>query len=244
MNQSLDSTDSSVVVANKPIGFWRKIYASIFVPKQIDPQKRIRSMTLLAIIIALEIAMAFIPNVGYIVIPPIALTLMLVPVTIVCVVFNFFYGFVAGLVFGITSLIQAFLQPVGLNILFQNPLVSIVPRAIAPFFIRGFYLFFRWCFHALKDLKWSLLTCWLTAICAVIIHAILVSLFLFGIYYPKVSSTANAKNVFAIFSVLIAVNMGVDAAIGPIITAPCCYLLLRALSYQYFYNLYFKPNKQ
>lgn len=90
----------------------------------------IRTMTTYAIFIALIFAMAFTPYLGYIMIGPLSLTTLPIPVILGGFMFGPLGGFIFGLTFGITSLIQAFTTPGALDVFFQNPLISVLPRAL------------------------------------------------------------------------------------------------------------------
>lgn len=67
---------------------------------------------------------------GYPTIPPIALTVVMVPVAIGSVMLGPVYGIFFGVCFGITSILHAFMVPTPTSPLFYNPLISVVPRII------------------------------------------------------------------------------------------------------------------
>lgn len=94
--------------------------------------KTIRQMTLDALFIAIIGLMVVFPQVGMITIGPFAsLTLIPIPVLIGARLLNWQRGLVYGLAFGIGSWILALTRAVTpTDILFQNPLTSILPRAI------------------------------------------------------------------------------------------------------------------
>lgn len=94
--------------------------------------KTIRQMTLDALFIAVIGVMVIFPQVGMITIGPFAsLTLIPIPVLIGARLLNWQRGLVYGLAFGIGSWILALTRAVTpTDILFQNPLTSILPRAI------------------------------------------------------------------------------------------------------------------
>ncbi len=78
---------------------------------------------------AIILLLGLVPQLGYIqVFPGIALTLNHIPVLIGAALFGWKRGAFYGLLFGVTSLIQAFINGSGLNILFIYPWVSIPPR--------------------------------------------------------------------------------------------------------------------
>lgn len=69
---------------------------------------------------------------GFIMIPglPAKITIMHIPVIIGAIIEGPIVGAMVGLLFGIFSLIQAFIAPTPLSFAFMNPLVSVVPRII------------------------------------------------------------------------------------------------------------------
>lgn len=89
-------------------------------------------MTLDALFIAIIAVMVIFPQVGMITIGPFAsLTLIPIPVLIGARLLNWQRGLVYGLAFGIGSWILALTRAVTpTDILFQNPLTSILPRVI------------------------------------------------------------------------------------------------------------------
>ncbi|MDR1230751.1 MAG: ECF transporter S component [Spirochaetaceae bacterium] len=68
-----------------------------------------------------------ITGIGFINIPPVAITVMHVPVIIGAILEGPVVGFAIGLLFGIFSLIQTAIMP-GTEAAFLNPLISILPR--------------------------------------------------------------------------------------------------------------------
>lgn len=90
-------------------------------------------MVELAVLIAVIFLMAFTP-LGYIKTPAIEITLIVIPVAVGAVVLGPTAGAVLGLTFGITSLIQSFMSPMGAIMLEVNPIfrviTCIVPRIL------------------------------------------------------------------------------------------------------------------
>lgn len=91
--------------------------------------KMVRTIVITAVLSALSIVFAITP-LGYI---PwfggISITIMHIPVIIAAIFEGPVSGTIVGLVFGITSLLKAATAPTGpVDILFVNPLVSVVPR--------------------------------------------------------------------------------------------------------------------
>ena len=227
----------------KKIYLWVK---AILTPKKVDNQKKIAGMIFLGVIITLEIIMGFVPDVGFIAIAPFALTTMLIPVTIVAVLFNWFYALIAGLVFGIISLIKAYQIPIGLNYLFQDPLIALVPRMLAGLFIRWFYLFFDWGVNVIfnRSKYANFLKFILISLVGCLIHALLVWGFILMRYYSVIQANFSKKgitNFWIIFGSALSLNLIIDTSINVVVNTPVCLLTTRALSYNYYYTKIYNP---
>lgn len=92
-------------------------------------RKHIRELTFGSLIFAIILAMTFIPNMGYITIGGIAITIIHIPVLIGAAILGWKWGLFFGTIFGIGSFIQAFTY-ITTNAPFTNPLVSILPRMV------------------------------------------------------------------------------------------------------------------
>ena len=90
----------------------------------------VRRMTVIGVLSAISIMMSMLPFIGYIPIGPVKATIMHIPVIIGAVIEGPLVGAAIGLIFGLTSLWNAFAQPVTLSPLFMNPLVSVFPRIL------------------------------------------------------------------------------------------------------------------
>lgn len=98
-----------------------------------------RRMTITAVFAAILIMQTFLPNIGYVrIIPVLPVAITTIPMTIA--IYGTFMGTKAGLGFGlfwgITRLIVAYTQPGDMVslMLFQNPVISVVPSVLAGFF--------------------------------------------------------------------------------------------------------------
>lgn len=92
--------------------------------------KAVKAVALNALIVAVIAIMSFVPFVGYIGVGNISITTIHVAVLIFAWMFGWKEGLVAGLSFGIFSLIRAAAMPNGpIDPLFVNPAVSVFPRA-------------------------------------------------------------------------------------------------------------------
>ncbi len=86
-------------------------------------------LTYNAIIIAITVLVGAIPQIGFIQIPGIpAITIMHIPVIIAATALGFYAGVLSSLAFGITSMLVAMSRGLGFDLLFMNPIVSVVPR--------------------------------------------------------------------------------------------------------------------
>ena len=98
-----------------------------------------RRMTITAVFAAILIMQTFLPNIGYVrIIPVLPVAITTIPMTIA--IYGTLMGTKAGLGFGlfwgITRLIVAYTKPGDMVslMLFQNPVISVVPSVLAGFF--------------------------------------------------------------------------------------------------------------
>ena len=97
--------------------------------------KSTKNIALAGIIIALIALMAFVPMIGFINVPPVAITLIHVPVIIGTITMkDYKYALIFGLSFGLFSFIVNSYTPSLTQPLFFNPMVSIVPRLFVGIF--------------------------------------------------------------------------------------------------------------
>jgi uncharacterized membrane protein len=87
---------------------------------------RVQKIAMTGVLSALVIVLG-ITGIGFVRIPPVAITVMHVPVIIGAILEGPVVGFAIGLLFGIFSLIQTAIMP-GTEAAFLNPLISILPR--------------------------------------------------------------------------------------------------------------------
>ncbi|RAO99541.1 membrane protein [Petrotoga sp. 9PW.55.5.1] len=88
--------------------------------------KRLVTISLLS---GISFVLGFTP-LGFIPIPPANATTMHIPVIIGAILEGPVAGMVIGLIFGVSSIIQALLRPNILSFAFINPLVSVLPRIL------------------------------------------------------------------------------------------------------------------
>lgn len=90
-----------------------------------------RTIALLGIMTGLVVLMSLVPFLGYIPLGIMDATIIHVPVIIVAIVEGPFMGGALGFIFGLTSLIKAYIAPSGaLFFAFMNPIISLIPRIL------------------------------------------------------------------------------------------------------------------
>lgn len=91
---------------------------------------KIRRVTILAMLSALTILLAYIPQLGFITLGPLSITILHIPVLISAMLYGVFGGVFMGTVFGVSSWIISQIRGGVLDVLFFNPLISILPRVL------------------------------------------------------------------------------------------------------------------
>ena len=122
--------------------------------------KVIERIVINAIIISIIAVMSFVPQVGYITIGVNAVSITTIPIAVLLFAWMFGWkeGAVAGLAFGVFSMVKAFAMPAApSDIYFQNPFVSVFPRLIFGF-ISGIV------FDLLRLVKRPMLRYWMDVI--------------------------------------------------------------------------------
>lgn len=181
-------------------------------------KKNLLKMTQTGILMAIIIAMTFIPYVGYISIPGfLSITTMAIPVIIGSIVLGPAVGTILGATWGITNLINAFMMTTADGLIFQNPLISVVPRVLVG-------LFAGWAYVGLsKVIKTKPIPIIITSIIASLTNTVLVltAINLFG-----TSSLFNlGETVETIIKVAISANGLIELAIAIIIPLPIVLVL-------------------
>lgn len=94
-------------------------------------KKKLVRLVLFALFSALVVIMTFTPNFGYITIGnTISITTIHIVVILGSAMLGPGYGAALGGVWGLLCLIKAFLEPILVNIPFQNPIISVLPRIL------------------------------------------------------------------------------------------------------------------
>ncbi len=96
---------------------------------------------LLALFIAIIAIMSFVPFMGYITTGGISITTLHIPLIIGAVALGKNKGAILGLAFGIFNLIRAYTSGTPEALIFINPMISVLPRILAGYFIGLFFEF-------------------------------------------------------------------------------------------------------
>ena len=105
--------------------------------------KRTKEIALTGVFAALILLMAFVPMFGYIQIGLVSLTIIQIPVLIGGAAGGKRVSIYLGIIFGVSSLLIALIRPaLPSDYVFQNPLVSVLPRILFGYVAYLFYQFF------------------------------------------------------------------------------------------------------
>lgn len=182
--------------------------------------KRTYEIATISVFVALVIAFAMIPQVGYITIGVIALTTVHIPVLIGGTFGGRKVAYALALTFGLSSLWYSFIAPSGINIAFQNPLVSVLPRVLWGLAFVEIYQLSK------KFVPNKYLAVSLHMILSTIVHTALVTvaLVLFGL--PTLQAEGWPTEIVPLFIGLFTVNGVFEALAAGLIAAPIAQRLL------------------
>lgn len=191
--------------------------------------EKIQELTLTSMFAAIIAIMALVPYLGFIpnpLVPGASLTIIHIIVIIGGIVLGRQKSWVLGTFFGIMSLILAFLRPSGpIDIIFRNPLVSVLPRVIFGIVIYEIYNLLN------KIIKNRVINISITMFVSTFIHTILVvlMLYIFGkgtLIYEGLATEESVKNVIIFFSTFFLVSGLLEAGIAVVIGTPITTALL------------------
>lgn len=169
-----------------------------------------------AMVMAIIILMAVVPFLGFIQIPPIAITLVHIPVIIGTILFGWKAGLLFGLTFGVSSMLVAITRGAATDVLFINPVVSVVPRVMFGAFIHPLYTFFS------KVIRKESAIVGVTAFVSSFVHSVLV----IAAIFITLNMVAWDYETFRTFLVtVLTVNITLEAVASTVIAIP----LVRAL---------------
>jgi uncharacterized membrane protein len=130
----LDLFNCNIVLKTKKLsGIYKELERRCSIIMQIQANSvrktNVRRMTIIGMLSAISIILSMTP-LGYIPIGPTKATIMHIPVIIGAVMEGPIVGAAIGLIFGLTSLMQAITNPTITSFAFINPLVSVLPRIL------------------------------------------------------------------------------------------------------------------
>ena len=166
----------------------------------------IRNWPMTVLLIAAEIILS-VSGFGFITIGRISITVMHIPVIILTIVNGLPEGLLAAGIFGVSSLITARTGDVGVfDLLFRDPLLSVLPRLLIPVSIRVIY---RWILHIADDhtLSARLISSGFAAAWGVISNTLFVVCALIILYPVQIGATQSIQDATIVVSNLIAVNI-------------------------------------
>ena len=142
-----------------------------------------------------------------------AITLLHIPTILGALIIGWPAGIGIGAIFGIFSLIQAASNPVGLDALFVNPLISVLPRIL-------FGLTVSFIFSLLSKIKIlpKTIAASITAVVSTLIHTLYVSFALYGFAGKQVSELLGNTGLTA-FILLLLPNATAEAITAGLVTA-------------------------
>lgn len=199
--------------------------------KEKSAHEIVQTMTLDAVFIAIILIMTFVPYMGYIAVTPfLSFTLLHLPVLLGAALGGWKKGALLGLVFGLSSYMQALNGAAGFNALFAYPWVAIPPRFL-------FGLVAGIVFSLLgKISQKKAIGLYLGLACAVLtaLHTVLVFLDLYACYPETIaglfaSSNPIAQGTTLTFLLVIAFGMLGEMGIAAIIIPPLYLAVSRAL---------------
>ena len=190
---------------------------------------RVKQMTLIAMFVAIIAVMTIIPQLGFITIGPIVgITLIHIPVLVGGVVGGRRVMIALAFTFGVASFIMAFFRPEGLNIFFQNPLVSIVPRII--FGVAAWYLYVLF----KKLMQDDVLIFGATFVGATFTHTlvVLIVLYLFASSSQIFIDFFGGANILNFIWLILGSNGVLEMLIAAVVGAPIAYRLKQTEYFQ------------
>jgi len=173
----------------------------------------IRKISLIGALGALTVLLGITP-IGFIRLPlGLAITLLHIPTIVGTFLAGGIGGTCIGAIFGIFSLFKAASNPVGLDALFVNPLISVLPRLLlAP----TVFLIFK-AFNKIKNMPKSVSAA-VSAVLGTLFHTVYVSLALYIFAGSQVTQLMEGKGLGA-FIVLLLPNAIAESIAAAIISA-------------------------
>ncbi len=184
--------------------------------------KRTRRLVQFSLLLAIELVLGFTP-IGLIMVPPVAVTIMHIPVIICGIVMGPLYGGLLGLVFGLCSMVKATTSAVSpVDMLFSpflsgQPVASVimclVPRillgAVAGFLFMGLS----------RAIKNTMVASGITAAVSTVVHTL-------GVL-TCLSLLFSAIPLQQVFAIILTLNGGLEILAAVVVAVPVCTALLR-----------------
>lgn len=171
-----------------------------------------RELVLNAIFIGLIVLMAWVPQLGYIqIFPTVGITIIHIPVIVGALTYKK-SGVILGTAFGLSSLFVALTRPASpVDFLFQNPLVSVLPRILFGLVIYYLYTVFS------KTINNKSMIIGLTAFVSTLIHSVLV---LGMIYIFGVDLLGGSEVALQVIGSILITNASIEALAAVLVGVP------------------------
>jgi uncharacterized membrane protein len=184
---------------------------------------KVYEITVISTFTALIIVMALVPMLGFIQIGAVAVTIIHIPVLIGGIFGGRKVSVSLGLAFGLLSLIVALTRPSGpIDLLFQNPMISVLPRVL---FGLGMYELYRLFTKLFKNNEYISIP--VAMILGTLLHSVLVltALFVFG---RATLADLGITELFPFIWAVMLTNGFIEAALAGLIGGPIAKALLSA----------------
>ncbi len=189
----------------------------------------VKQFTLLAMLVAVLLLMAFTP-LGYLNIGPLAITFNVIPVAIAALALGPVGGLIAGSVFGLTSFLQCLgiggLSPLGSTLFGINPFFSIL-LCFIPRMLDGFLLGFI--FRGVSRLNRPV-ACFVTGFCAAFLNTVFFMstlVLLFG-QTDYMQGLINGQNILLFVCTFVGINAIFEMLTSTVITGSVGTVLCKA----------------
>ena len=178
--------------------------------------KRVLEITTIAVFSAIILVMANVPWLGFIELGIVSITIIHIPVLIGGVFGGKRVSIALGLTFGLASLMVAYIRPtLPASFIFQNPLVSVLPRVLFGYFLYLIYQFF------MKNMSNKFTAITFSFVISTIVHTVLVLIPMY-IFFAE---SATFAGVFPFIYGIMLTNGIFEAIIAGLVGAPIAHRL-------------------
>lgn len=194
---------------------------------------KIFDMVITAMFVAIILLMSYVPVLGYIQFGLVSATLIHIPVIVFALLYGTKRGGYMGIVFGLSSLLIAFIRPgTPFDFAFQNPLVSVLPRFLFGLSIYPIFMFIN------KLHKSNVASALVTSFLSTFVHGILTITCMYiiiklGWFFDQqqlaLIRDIGETNIFKVILPILGSNTIIEALLATLI-APPIYRALRTLS--------------